>query len=162
MYSSVLLPTDGSVGMASAIRHALHQAEIHDATLHALYVVDVRAYLVLPDETQDRVRDLLVEEGEAAVELIEELAAERGIDTQVAVQEGIPSETIVEYATEAEIDLVVMGTKGQTGDQMRVVGSVAEEVVRNAPVPVLTVRTDEADAEEFADQLPTERARYIQ
>lgn len=162
MYSAVLLPTDGSMGMASAIRHALHQAETHDATLHALYVVDVRAYLVLPEETSARVRDILVEEGEAALSFVADLATERGVDAVTEIVEGVPAEAILDYAESVPVDLVVMGTHGQTGDATRVVGSVAEEVVRNATAPVLTVRTDASDAAEFAEDLPVDRARYIE
>lgn len=161
MYSAVLLPTDGSTGMASAIRHALHQAETHDATLHALYVVDVRAFVVLPDETRDQVRDILIETGEAAVDLVERLADERDVDVVTGIYEGVPAETIVEYAASEAMDVIVMGTHGQTGDETRVVGSVAEEVVRKATVPVLTVRTDPSDAEAFADELPV-TPRYIE
>lgn len=47
---------------------------------------------------------------------------------------------IVDYATEHAIDLIVMGTHGRTGLAHLALGSVAEQVVRLAPCPVLTVR----------------------
>jgi nucleotide-binding universal stress UspA family protein len=56
---------------------------------------------------------------------------------------GTPSEEIVNYADEHEIDLIVMGTHGRTGVARVLLGSVAEKVVRKAPCPVLTVHNPE-------------------
>jgi len=54
-----------------------------------------------------------------------------------------PAETIVNYAKEHPIDLVVMGTHGRKALAHLLMGSVAERVVRTAPCPVLTVRHPE-------------------
>jgi nucleotide-binding universal stress UspA family protein len=54
-----------------------------------------------------------------------------------------PAEAILSYVEEHEVDLVVMGTHGRRGLQRLLIGSVAEEVLRRAPCPVLTVRYDE-------------------
>lgn len=54
--------------------------------------------------------------------------------------EGEPATVIVETAAETGADLVVMGTMGRTGLTRLVMGSVAEEVLRRSPCPVLTVR----------------------
>jgi universal stress protein A len=53
---------------------------------------------------------------------------------------GVPYQEIVQAAKDYESDLVIMGTTGKTGLEHFLVGSVAERVVRAAPVPVLTVR----------------------
>jgi nucleotide-binding universal stress UspA family protein len=50
------------------------------------------------------------------------------------------AQAIVDYANNAEIDLIVMGTHGRGGIMHLLMGSVAERVVRLAPCPVLTVR----------------------
>lgn len=52
---------------------------------------------------------------------------------------------IVDYAREAQIDLIVIGTHGRGGVSRLLMGSVAERVVRMAPCPVLTVRHPERD-----------------
>jgi nucleotide-binding universal stress UspA family protein len=54
-----------------------------------------------------------------------------------------PAEAIVDYARQAGIDLIVMGTHGRSGMSQLLVGSVAERVVRTAPCPVLTVKQPE-------------------
>jgi nucleotide-binding universal stress UspA family protein len=173
MYDRILLPTDGSAGMSSAIEQCLHQARQHDATVHALYVVDVRAYVMLPEETRDRVRELLAAEGERAMAALQESFDDAGVDLRTEIREGVPHEEILGYADDHDVDLVVMGTHGQSGASNRIVGSVAEEVVRNATTPVLTVRAtgddrgvpsesadEDADVDEDAE-IAEEQSRYI-
>ncbi|MFB6131318.1 MAG: universal stress protein [Salinigranum sp.] len=163
MYRNILIPTDGSPRMAKPIENAMYQARASGATVHALYVIDQRAYVVLPEETQGRVIELLQEEGEGAVERVRSVAEELGIEFRSALRQGVPSQTILAYAAEEEIDLIVMGTHGRTGEQERVLGSVAEEVVRNSFVPVLTVRMTDAELEEIDEELPPEeQLRYIE
>jgi nucleotide-binding universal stress UspA family protein len=54
---------------------------------------------------------------------------------------GHPAQEIVRLAREFACDLVVIGTHGRTGVRRAALGSVAEEVVRTGPCPVLVVRT---------------------
>lgn len=161
MYEHILLPTDGSVGMAKAIEQCFHQATQNDSTIHAVYVVDVRAFIMLPEETQNRVRELLIEEGENAVEFVRDQAEKRDIPIETAILEGVPHEEIIMFGEEEEMDLIVMGTHGQSGDQKRILGSVAEEVVRSSKMPVLTVKMTEAEMEQVDADVPEEQQRYI-
>ena len=170
MYDRILLPTDGSAGMASAITQCLHQARQHDATVHALYVVDVRAYVMLPEETRGRVRELLAAEGEETLAALRDFFDDEGVTLRTELREGVPHEAILGYADEGDIDLIVMGTHGESGPSNRVVGSVAEEVVRNATIPVLTVRANADDLpeveslvpdEEETTEITDEQSRYI-
>jgi universal stress protein A len=60
---------------------------------------------------------------------------------RVALEESLhPADAILEFARNAEVDLIVMGTHGRSAMQRVLMGSVAERVVRAAPCPVLTVR----------------------
>ena len=161
MYERILLPTDGSLGMASANEQCFHQASLNDATVHALYVIDVRAYVMLPEATQGRVRDLLAQEGQHALDDLEGRAAVLGVELVTELVEGVPHEAILGYVDEHDVDLVVMGTHGQTGEERRIVGSVAEAVVRHATVPVMTVRMREEDAAALESEVPEEQRRYI-
>ncbi|MEF8863154.1 MAG: universal stress protein [Haloarculaceae archaeon] len=63
-----------------------------------------------------------------------------GLTVVTEIVEGDPHGEILEYVSEHDIDLVVMGTHGRTGTDRIVMRSVAERVVRRSPVPVLTVR----------------------
>jgi len=55
---------------------------------------------------------------------------------------GDPASTILERAATGKYDLLVLGTHGRTGFSHVIMGSVAEKVVRRAPCPVLTVRSE--------------------
>lgn len=141
MYDDILLPTDGSEQSFKAAAHALDLASTYDATLHALYVIDTRTSLLAVSKAD--VRETLREVGEQAstdaFSRLEPLAQEAGVEFVTGVVEGSPEERIVDYATEHSVDLIVMGTHGRTGLGRRLLGSVTEQVVRSAPVPVLTV-----------------------
>ena len=72
----------------------------------------------------------------------------RGIEVTTRVATGIPSEEVITAARAEDSDLLVVGTRGKTGLQHVLLGSTAERVIRGAPCPVLTVRTEPADNEE--------------
>ncbi len=64
------------------------------------------------------------------------------------LEDGLPAETILRVAREEGADLIVLGTQGRTGLGRLLLGSVAEQVVRQAPCPVLTTNS-------VAPQAPT-------
>jgi len=144
MYEHILLPTDGSAEMAPVIEHAVELASHHDAAIHALYVLDTAAFGTLPMETSvDSITSMLADEGQTALESVE--ATAEAVTVERTLVEGSPSATIVDYADENDIDVIVMGTHGRGGLDRLLLGSVAARVVRTANVPVLTVRVGETD-----------------
>lgn len=148
MYETILLPTDGSEGTAAAAEHAAAVAAAFDATVHVVSVADERNRFESP--SAGLAGEAWAErERERAETAASETAAALPDDvpTETAVVEGIPHEAIVEYADDAGVDVVVMGTHGRTGLDHYLVGSVAEKVVRTSPAPVLTVGLDEDSAD---------------
>ncbi|MFC7045749.1 universal stress protein [Halobacteriaceae archaeon GCM10025711] len=142
MYDDILVPTDGSPGTDRTLANALEIATDQNATVHALYVVDRRVYLAAADEGDD-VKRTLTEEGEDAVASVAAAASDAGLDSVTEIRDGVPHKEILEYADEAGIDLIAMGTHGRTGrDRLTSLGSCTETVVENATVPVLTVHID--------------------
>ena len=85
-------------------------------------------------------------EGERAVAVVADRAAERGVPAETAVERGVPHEAILEYAAENDADAIVMATHGRTGVERFLLGSVTERVVRRSPVPVLVVRVEDGEA----------------
>jgi nucleotide-binding universal stress UspA family protein len=134
-YRDVLLATDGREGSRRATRDAVAIAREYGATLHALYVVDDRL------GRTSALRSMLEAEGERAKRDVRTAAARASVDVVTELVEGTPQEAIVEYVDDHEIDLLVLGTEGRTGLDRLFVGSVARDVLRASPVPVLTVRT---------------------
>jgi len=164
MYDRILFPTDGSSTARSAVDHVRNQAERHDAAVHVLHVVDMehagvglagdldlsggRGMVGTPGgsgrgmvgtrEGGEETEATVAAEGRDVVAA----AAEQfdGIETHTAVRIGFPRETIAEYAADAGIDMIVMGTHGRSGLVRYLLGSVTEHVVRAVDIPVLTVQ----------------------
>jgi nucleotide-binding universal stress UspA family protein len=142
MYDRILVPTDGSDPALTATDHALTIAERFDATVHALYVVDIDGIAhEAPGLGLDALRDALRSEGEGATAAVAERAEERGIAVRQSVVEGVAEDAVVDYADDEGIDLIVMGTHGRRGLDRYLVGSVTERVVRRTDVPTLVVRS---------------------
>jgi nucleotide-binding universal stress UspA family protein len=141
VYERILVPTDGSDCATEAFEHALDLAEVHDATLEALYVVDTSMAHMAPELGVDNILTALESQGESVLETARERAEERGVDVETTLVQGIPRTAILE-AIEDGADVVVMGTHGRSGLDRFLVGSVAERVVRSSPVPVLTIRSE--------------------
>lgn len=146
MYDDLLIPTDGRGGMKHVTEHALSLAELCGATVHVLYVVDKTAYSSIPDGTRERVREALEGDGESATKGIAERALKRNLAVNREIRWGDPAVAIIAYAIENDIDMIVMGTRGKTGFERYLLGSVAEKVVRVSPVPVVTVHAGDREA----------------
>lgn len=148
MYDDVLVPTDGSDTVSETLEHATAIASNDDATVHALYVVDQRITRAADREMRSDLEDSLEAEGREAVEAVREYAKDTGLETVGEIRHGTPSREILEYASEAGIDLIVIGTQGKTPrEKVSTLGSVSERVVDGASIPVLVVRNPDADVE---------------
>lgn len=137
MYTDLLLATDGTDGARRATNHAIELARQLEADLHVVSVAEEG-----PHSTDRRDKMRSDPEGEAH-EAAEEAAREAenaGLETTTTVRHGVAQEEIVAVAEQNPIDAVVVGTVGRSGIDKILLGSVAEEVVRNSPVPVVTVR----------------------
>jgi len=137
MYTEILVPTDGSTGATSALKHAFHLAEKFDTGLHVVYVFNTTNSPLALDNV---LTDVHNPPGESIVEEAVREGEERDLSIEGHVLKGVPYETIVEYAAENDIGLIVMATHGRSGLKRGVVGSVTENVVRRSEIPVLTVR----------------------
>lgn len=144
MFERILVATDGSEPATAAAGHAVDLAAAHGATLHALYVVDTgtNPLTVSKGEVRESLREVGADAADEALSTVEELADDAGVELVRATREGSPDGAILAYATEAAVDLVVIGTHGRDGIRRRLLGSVTERVVRDAPMPVTTVTAD--------------------
>ncbi len=130
----VLFPTDGSDCAEHAQQHALYLADRFDASLHVIHVETRDAELsdVIDISEVDVLADLHASlEGDVPV-------AEPRIRERKVVHKSVP-DGILSYAAEHDTNLIVLGTHGRSGIRRLVLGSVAEEVVRRADRPVMTV-----------------------
>jgi nucleotide-binding universal stress UspA family protein len=141
----ILVPVDFSPGSDEALRYAVELARPLRASVHLLHVVEDRlaAGMWSADAYTTDVPGLqvnIVEDAEAHLERIIPTIAGAKYGLEHDVRTGAPAATIVAFAQEVVADLIVMGTHGRTGLSHALMGSVAEQVVRTAPCPVLTLR----------------------
>ncbi|MGH8056178.1 MAG: universal stress protein [Candidatus Entotheonellia bacterium] len=139
MFKRILVALDGSAQAETVLPYAQQLAKSHDAEL-VLFRVAVASSLALDpvvawagvvEEARDYIADLAerLREGEVKI--------------TARTRWGDPVEEILAYVDEGHIDLITMTTHGRTGLKRWVLGSVAEHVLRRAPVPVLLVRAPE-------------------
>ena len=140
----ILVPTDFSETSDAALIYARQLAGSLGASLHLVHVFDDPYGDALVAEVSASVYESMRASAIAAArrELIRRLPAEdrqrfRGSSAMVT---GLAADAIVEYAADHSMDLIVMGTHGRSGFAHLLLGSVAEQVVRSAHCPVLTVR----------------------
>jgi nucleotide-binding universal stress UspA family protein len=143
----ILVPTDFSKHSHNALTYAAAFAEKFGAELYLLHVVQDLA-LFIPEAVSVAPPAVPpIEQMTAAVrEGLARLVRENDLDrftVHTEVREGTPFYEIIQFAKEAGIDLIIMGTHGRGGLAHVLLGSVSERVVRKAPCPVLTVRHPE-------------------
>lgn len=140
MYDDILIPTDGSDESQKAIEEGIALADRLEARVHGLSIVPEGPHGAMK---RDEMRADPQEEAEESVRLVEEAADREGLSVTSTVGEGVPQDAILAHAEDIPADMIVMGTVGRTGLEHVLLGSVTEEVVRNSPVPVVTVRPSE-------------------
>jgi nucleotide-binding universal stress UspA family protein len=146
---SIVAPTDFSAHSQKAVRYACGIAERLGSELHLVHILseilpagpDPLMMPVMPPEyykeNEDRARETLGRLLDPA------WGSPHSVVT--AVRWGSPVETIVSYAIDHRVDLIVIATHGRTGLSHVLLGSVAERIVREAPCPVLTIRDRDRD-----------------
>ncbi len=139
----ILVPTDFSDTSMVALKYATALSDVFGACLHLLHVVDNAIEMRAAGDLamapgQDIVGAARVRAADALAQLLTRPEREKYAAT-LSTETGAPFATIVQYARREQIDLIVMGTHGRGPMAHLLIGSVAENVVRKAPCPVLTV-----------------------
>jgi len=147
---TILFATDFSENSAAARQWALDFAQAFDAELIILHVVNssVIGYPSLERGVPIDIQSILAtiqESVEKSLQVLSRECAETGSKVQTVSRLGFPAQEIVRVAQERRAGLIVMGTHGWTGFKHLILGSTAENVVRTAVCPVLTVRSNEGE-----------------
>lgn len=128
MPRDVLLPTDGSPLSKDALEHAI--ATFPDGNITLIHVIDPRYTAADDDELRPE---------RIFAELLD-IAESNDIEVDTEIRVGHPAREIVRYSEDADIDEIMLGSHGRDGAARVLLGSVAERVLRRAPVPVTVVR----------------------
>jgi len=148
MFDSILVPTDGSEHATRAAEHGAALARAFSASLHVMAVIDTRTAggPFSGGDFEDETLDRMTADAEDTVTAITDTVDAAGT-IQTTIRTGNPAEEICAYRDDHYIDLIAMGTHGRTGVGRYLAGSVTESVVRQADVPVFTVRATEQSRE---------------
>lgn len=142
MANHVLVAYDGSPQSEEALNYALE--EHADAEITVLTVIDPVAAGYSPNMRLPHAAEEWYQDAKADAEELLEAAAETGdeagVSVTTAVGVGRPANAIVEYAADNDVEQIIVGSHGRSGVSRILLGSVAEAVMRKAPVPVTIVR----------------------
>jgi nucleotide-binding universal stress UspA family protein len=133
-FRNLLVPVDGSDLAELALPSALELGRLFEARAILLRVLDESGDQMPAD----------VREAEEHLDAISRTFERRGINTFILVQKGDAVEEILNAARFHHADLIVMTTHGRSGLSRLVTGSVTEQVLRRAMVPLLVVRAAKA------------------
>jgi nucleotide-binding universal stress UspA family protein len=139
MYKNIILATDGSDHAKRAAENAMHIAKCTEGSLvEIVFVVDsdkVKSDVLshwnsadLDGKRKERIRE------------VEKLARTYEVSYKVTILQGEPGSAIVEYANNTNADIIVIGSRGLSGLQQFVLGSVSHKVAKRANCPVLIVK----------------------
>jgi nucleotide-binding universal stress UspA family protein len=144
MYSTILVPLDGSERAEAILPHVKDLAKHYDATVVFMRVVEPvplnvgleGAYTVLWEESERRTN-----QAESYLAGLESQYREQGIKVRTYVAHGSAVEAITEAAKEKGADLIAMASHGRTGLSQVFYGSVAAGVLHRIDRPLLLIRS---------------------
>jgi nucleotide-binding universal stress UspA family protein len=143
MTRTVLVPIDDSDDARDALEYALtRHADDDIVVFHAKDPSHVYTYGggEAAGTAHDRIEETIEEETDDLLRRAENQASDHGVAVSTATETGSPADAVVEYAEDHAVDLIVIGSRGNTGAKRLLLGSVAERVVRRSPTPVTVVR----------------------
>lgn len=129
---TILCPTDFSPASLKALRHAAGNCTSKDE----LIVLHI-------DESGTEDRGMLIREHLHNFSACSDMLSAYGCQVRFAVEYGSPATSIIAYARRCGAGMIVLGSHGTSDIRRLLVGSTAEAVMRNAPCPVLVLRSPE-------------------
>jgi nucleotide-binding universal stress UspA family protein len=142
VFGRIVVPIDGSEVAKKAAKIALELAkstEIEVVALHVLNIPGIPTRYPYPTEIPYQpLHELIRRDGRSYLEELAKLGKEIGVNVSTKLVECHPTEEILKEAKED--DLIVLGSKGKTGLDRLLLGSVAENIAHHALCPVMIVR----------------------
>lgn len=145
-FRTILVPTDFSAHSAKAVDQAVEMAKAFGSTLHLVHAFNVPVPFVTPYEVAipENFLEQARDSAKQRLESVRERVQGAGVEVKAHLTEVPAAPAIARVAEELGADLIVMGTRGNTGLKHVILGSVAERVIRQVDCPVLTVKEEDA------------------
>lgn len=150
----ILMPTDFSENANQALRYGARMADLFDAELTLFHVISI--YEEDPYDQKHKFPDLKAFNAKLEVSAMSKMETYaphlENIKVQQATARSIsPADEVLKFARENDFDLIVMGTHGRSAITHFLLGSVAENVVRHATCPVITVSHEEDEMFDYPE-----------
>ena len=145
----ILLPVDGSQVSLKAVRLAIDllRQGLSGSVVLANVQEPATLYEMVVAPDGELLQRVSTAAGVDALEPAEALLMEAGVVYEREIATGDPAHTIVDIGERFACDLIVMGARGSTALRSALLGSVSNEVLHAAQVPVMIVKMDEDTAE---------------
>ncbi len=143
-YTNILIGTDGGELMSPVYDHGAYLAQLTDATVHMVYVLDAWFTAYPTDRSMENMYNNLLSRGKEIVAKAKKELVTRGVKEERVVTEvldGSPAEKLAAYAESHGVNVIVMGAHARKGLDRLIIGSVADKIIRGARVPVFIVRS---------------------
>lgn len=143
MYRRVLVMVDGGHTSDAALGEAIALAKLHHAQLRLVHIIDWLIPLLDVVPHPEKLRQVARRKGQEVLEKAVALARQAGVEPEAKVVESLGwqrGQALVQEARCWPAELIVLGIHGRGSLPYLLLGSVAESVIRIAPVPVLLVR----------------------
>jgi len=149
----ILLPVDGSAVSLEAVRFVIRMARSGLETSVVLANVQESAtlYELVVAHDPQVIEQVSAAAGAHTLEAAEALLTQASISYQCEVASGDPAHTIIDILERFECDLVVMGASGMSSLRSALLGSVSNEVLHAAGVPVMIVKSGETAAQDLPE-----------
>lgn len=146
MFKRILVPVDGSSTSSLGIAAAIRLARDQKARIRLIHVVDELVLMSTPEAGMmvGEAIDMLSDAGKSILAKSVARVRKAGIVAESTLVESVggrAADLIVRDAKKWKADIIVIGTHGRRGLKRMVMGSDAEEVVRNTSIPVMLVRS---------------------
>jgi nucleotide-binding universal stress UspA family protein len=143
MFKRILVPLDGSKTAEKVLPVAIAEARGHGATLVVLRVIaPLRGSLMMIPSLIETCNESIASIIQNYLDDVVERLRSEGLDVETGIERGPPAQRILEFAESSECDLIIIGSRGETGIMRWRFGSVAHKVVKaKSLIPVMIVTT---------------------
>jgi nucleotide-binding universal stress UspA family protein len=141
MFKKILFPTDFSDVAQKAMKYITQLKGAGAQEVTVLHVIDEKELTVLsrtPDQ-YSRIMEALNKEVSSEMTAIEAVLTSEGFRVKLGVKTGNPFNVIMDTATKEKVSIIVLGSHGRSNIAEMLMGSVSENVIRHAQVPLLVV-----------------------
>jgi nucleotide-binding universal stress UspA family protein len=148
MLGKILFGTDGSASSRKALEFAVEMASRYEAKLYVLHVissmdipVDILEYISAEDIEDSPASVYLEKIGLKIIHQSEKECKATGCENiHTVVLRGDPADTIIEFAKEKAIDVIILGSRGFRGIKGKLIGSVSRKVSHSADCTCIIVK----------------------